>query len=54
MNPNYVVTFHHKDSGTYPRIIVSASNEEDAIKAACNVELAPRRSVVKVEVYRGK
>ena len=51
MSPNYVVTFHHKDSGTYPRIIVSAPSEEAAIVAACNIELAPRRSVVKVETY---
>ena len=52
MNPNYVVTFHHKDSGTYPRVIVSAPNEDAAIVAACNIELAPLRSVVSVGEYR--
>lgn len=45
------VTLHHRDSGTYPRIIVSAACEDDAMTQACNIELAPRRSVVSVEPY---
>ena len=45
------VTLHHRDSGTYPRIIVSGATEDDAITQACNIELAPRRSVVSVEPY---
>jgi len=42
---------HHRDSNTYPRIIVSAMTEDDAVTQACNIELAPRRSVVRVEPY---
>ena len=45
------VTLHHRDSGTYPRIIVSAATEDDAMTQACMIELAPRRSVVSVEPY---
>ena len=45
------VTLHHRDSNTYPRIIVSAACEDDAMTQACNIELAPRRSVVSVEPY---
>ena len=39
------------DGGTYRHLIVTGTTEEDAIVAACNIELAPRRSVVKVEAY---
>ena len=49
----YRVTFFHRDSRTYPRIIVSATSEDDAIVQACNIELAPRRSVLSVEEYSG-
>ena len=40
------------DGGRYAHLIVSGVTEDDAIDAACNIELAPRRSVVSVEVYR--
>ncbi len=39
------------DNGTYPRLIVSADTREQAIKAACNIELAPLRSVKSVAEY---
>ena len=45
------VTLHHRDSNTYPRIIVSGATEDDAMTQACMIELAPRRSVVSVEPY---
>lgn len=41
------------DGGTYRHLIVSAASEDDAIVAACNIELAPRRSVVKVSMVEG-
>ena len=41
------------DGGTYRHLIVSATCEDDAIVAACNIELAPRRSVVKVIMVEG-
>ena len=41
------------DGGTYRHLIVSATCEDDAIVAACNIELAPKRSVVKVSVVEG-
>ena len=40
------------DGGRYAHLIVSGMTEDDAIEAACNIELAPRRSVVSVETYR--
>jgi hypothetical protein len=49
----YRVTFFHHDGRTYPRIIVSATSEDDAIVQACQIELAPRRSVLSVEEYSG-
>jgi hypothetical protein len=49
----YRVTFFHRDSRTYPRIIVSATFEDDAIVQACQIELAPQRSVLSVEEYSG-
>ena len=45
------VTLHHRDSGTYPRIVVRGADEDDAMTQACMIELAPRRSVVSVEPY---
>jgi hypothetical protein len=42
------------DGGTFPRIIVSATSEDDAIVQACQIELAPRRSVLSVEEYDGE
>lgn len=41
------------DGGTYRHLIVSATCEQDAIVAACNIELAPKRSVVKVSMVEG-
>jgi len=41
------------DGGRYAHLVVRANTEEDAIKQACNIELAPRRSVVKVATYEG-
>ena len=40
------------DGGTYPRVIVSARTEDEARQAACDIELAPLRSVVSVGEYR--
>jgi hypothetical protein len=48
---NWVVKLR-SDSGTYPRLIVSADSAEHAMRVACNIELAPLRSVVSVEQYR--
>ena len=48
---NWVVKLR-SDSGTFPRLIVSADSAENAMKVACNIELAPLRSVVSVEEYR--
>lgn len=42
------------DDRTYRHIVVSASCEDDAIDSACNVELAPRRSVVGIKPYEGE
>jgi len=39
------------DGGTYRHLIVSGVTEDDAMEAACQIELAPRRSVVKVTDY---
>ena len=50
---NYVVKLN-ADNGTYPRLIVSADTPENAMKVACNIELAPLRSVVSVTEYEGK
>jgi hypothetical protein len=41
------------DGGTYRHLIVTGQNEEEAKQAACNIELAPLRSVVKVVRYEG-
>jgi hypothetical protein len=40
------------DGGRYAHLIVSGVTEDDAIGAACQIELAPRRSVVSVSEYR--
>jgi hypothetical protein len=40
------------DGGRYAHLIVSGETEEDAMVAACDIELAPRRSVVSVSEYR--
>ena len=40
------------DGGRYAHLIVSGESGEEAIQTACNIELAPRRSVVSVERYR--
>lgn len=50
---NYVVKLK-SDSGTYPRLIVSADTPEQAMKVACNIELAPLRSVISVTEYKGR
>jgi hypothetical protein len=50
---NYVVKLN-ADNGTYPRLIVSADTPEQAMKVACDVELAPLRSVVSVTEYKGR
>lgn len=50
---NYVVKLK-ADNGTYPRLIVSADTPEQAVKVACNIELAPLRSVVSVTEYEGR
>jgi hypothetical protein len=42
------------DNGTYPRLIVSADTPERAMKVACNIELAPLRSVISVTEYEGR
>ena len=39
------------DGGTYRHLIVTGETEEDAKRAACDIELAPSRSVVKVVAY---
>lgn len=51
MSNLWCVTLFHRDSKTYPRIIVSARTEEEAKQGACDIELAPLRSVVKVVAY---
>lgn len=48
---NYVVKLK-SDGGTYPRLIVSADTPENAMKVACNIELAPLRSVISVTEYK--
>lgn len=50
---NYVVKLR-ADSGTYPRLVVSADTPEQAMKVACNIELAPLCSVISVTEYEGK
>ena len=52
MSNLWCVTLFHRDSKTYPRIIVSARTEDEAKQAACAIELAPLRSVVSVGEYR--
>lgn len=42
------------DGNRYAHLVVRADTEEDAITQACNIELAPRRSVVKVATYEMK
>jgi hypothetical protein len=39
------------DGGTYRHLIVTGANVHEATQAACNIELAPLRSVVKVVAY---
>lgn len=39
------------DGGTYRHLIVTGRTEDEAMVAACDIELAPLRSVVKVEAY---
>ena len=48
---NYRVTLS-ADGGTFRHIIVSAEDEQDAIRQACDIELAPRRSVVQINEYK--
>ena len=50
---NWVVRLR-SDSGTFPRLIVSADSPEQAMKVACDIELAPLRSVVSVTEYEGR
>jgi hypothetical protein len=40
------------DGGRYAHLIVTGENEEDAMEAACRIELAPRRSVLSVSEYK--
>jgi len=40
------------DGGTYRHLIVTGVTEDDARQAACDIELAPLRSVVSVGEYR--
>ena len=40
------------DGGTYRHLIVTGVTEDDAKQAACDIELAPLRSVVSVGEYR--
>ena len=42
------------DGDRYAHLIVSAPDVECAESEACRIELAPRRSVVKVEQYEGE
>ena len=42
------------DGDRLGRIIVSAPDEETAARYACDIELAPRRSVISVEPYEGE
>jgi len=51
MTPNLWRVTLRADGGTYRHLIVSGDTVDAAIVAACNIELAPRRSVVKVEAY---
>lgn len=39
------------DGGTYRHLIVTGRTEHEAMVAACDIELAPLRSVVKVVAY---
>lgn len=50
MNSLWKVTLR-ADGGTYRHLIVSAGSEDDAMMAACNIELAPKRSVVSANIY---
>jgi hypothetical protein len=47
----WVVTLR-ADGGRYAHLIVSGVTQDDAIEAACQTELAPRRSVFKVTKYK--
>jgi hypothetical protein len=40
------------DGGTYRHLIVTGATVHEATQTACNIELAPLRSVVKVVEYR--
>ena len=42
------------DGNRYAHLVVRAETEQDAVTQACNIELAPRRSVVEVSRYYGK
>jgi hypothetical protein len=52
MTPNLWRVTLRADGGTYRHLIVSGDTIDAAIVAACNIELAPKRSVVKVVAYR--
>jgi hypothetical protein len=53
MNKTWWKVTLRADSGRYAHLVVRADTVEDAITQACNIELAPRRSVVKVATYEG-
>ena len=53
MNRLWRVTLR-ADGDRYAHLIVSAPDVECAESEACRIELAPRRSVVKVEQYEGE
>jgi hypothetical protein len=42
------------DGDRYAHVNVSTLDEDSAIDAACQIELAPRRSVISVEPYEGE
>lgn len=53
MQPNLWTVTLRADDRTYRHLIVTGRAEEEAKKAACNIELAPLRAVVKVSRYEG-
>ena len=51
MEPKHWRVTLRADGGTYRHVIVTGATVHEATQSACNIELAPLRSVVKVVAY---